>query len=154
MVSPPSLQSAAINYRIGNNHIATVGKNIDKLRSLCILKVMDKQGRKDSEGFHIQVQHPTDFFQIQIPNNIGHFHSHSDAEDGNGICDNPKRQIFINHNDTFFFFYIHFPLFLNLGLLSERNKPIKVSPIPTEAIHVISSFNTITDVTTVITGTM
>ena len=51
-------------------------------------------------------------------------------------------------------FDICFTYILNFNLLSERNKPIKVSPIPIAAIHVISSFNTRTDVTTVMTGTI
>lgn len=57
-----------IGYRIGNNRIAAAGRNIDKLRPFRIFKITDKQGRKDSEGFHIQMQHPTDFLQILIPN--------------------------------------------------------------------------------------
>lgn len=35
-----------------------------------------------------------------------------------------------------------------------KNNPIKVSPIPIAAIHVICSFNTMTDVTTIMTGTI
>lgn len=55
---------------------------------------------------------------------------------------------------SFFLHSFYFPLFLNFNLLSDRNKPIKVSPIPIAAIHVISSFNTITDEVAVMTGTI
>lgn len=45
-------------------------------------------------------------------------------------------------------------LFLELNLPSERNRPANVNTMPVAAIHVTFSFNTITDVNTVITGTI
>ena len=59
---------STIGYRIGNNRIAAAGRNIDKLCPLRIFKITDEQGRKDGECLHVQVQHPTDFLQILIPN--------------------------------------------------------------------------------------